>query len=521
MRKFVIPALLVACVLAAACGGGGGKTAKSDDTPTPTLPTVSTPADPTAANPSATKTTAGTTSGAGSAVSTTAAPADTVVALNPSIEQALSCRVPALLKAPPAGSPDLERHDLTEFPRASCNDGSPAVMYFRPYEGEANRNKWIIVMNGGGSCDQAQDCANRWCGVDTNFDADNMSSKNAAKGVGGSGILARQAGNPFANYNQVEVRYCSSDLWSGQGLAVSAEATDPKTGKDVSYQINFGGAYVFQAVMATLRKDGVQGLVYSKGNKALPDLDDATDVVLAGGSAGGAGVVFNLDRLADMLRGGPNKPVVLGFIEAIIGPDESKLGFASTTACKEHGLCSYEAYYKAIYAVQQAAGGPMKWTDESCLTWHKQNQPGTEWQCYDMNHLLANHITTPYFVRSSLTDALRSSALIDAGFSAADGKPLTTLSYGLATSAFLTGLQTAIKAGHEANAVSKEPGIFAPTCHTHYTLLENNLVAGVTINGPGDKAYALFDVWNNWVAGKTPDVVVSSDPKTDKCPGER
>lgn len=508
MRAICVTLAAVFCMAFIACGGNGTATRAT-----------TTAAAPAATEVAAAKTTESPTA---SGDNTTVAPATpTAIVLNPSIADALSCRVPPVRPATGPGSGAFQRYDLTAFPLAACNDGSPAVLYFRPYAGDTNRDKWLIVLNGGGGCDTGEECAKRWCGVDTNFNADNMSTANASNGVGGGGILAREAGNPFADYNQVEVRYCTSDAWAGRGMAVTTTAMDPKTGATVTYQIHFAGAHVYEAVMATLRQDGVPALVYRRDNMAMPDLDDAAEVVFAGGSAGGAGVINNLDRLADMLREGSNKPVVRGFVEAIVGPDRSLLGYDSATFCKENELCSYEVLYKGIYARQTAEGGQRSWTDDSCIEWHRANEPGTEWQCYDPNHLLANHITTPYFVRTSLTDQLLSSNFIDAGFTTATGQPLTILEYGRATAAFVNGLQSAVERGHEHEVVAVLPGVFAPSCSTHYTLLQSDLVNGVSISVAGGPAYTLFDAWNHWVTGTGPSVIVTSAPRTDVCPGER
>ena len=46
--------------------------------------------------------------------------------------------------------------DLTAFPNATCNDGSPGVAMFRPYVGEENRDRWLIVLEGGGECSNGQ-----------------------------------------------------------------------------------------------------------------------------------------------------------------------------------------------------------------------------------------------------------------------------------------------------------------------------------------------------------------------------
>jgi hypothetical protein len=45
------------------------------------------------------------------------------------------------------GTRDLERFtvDNALFPDAVCNDGSPAIFYFRPAANAANANKWVIM----------------------------------------------------------------------------------------------------------------------------------------------------------------------------------------------------------------------------------------------------------------------------------------------------------------------------------------------------------------------------------------
>ncbi len=505
MPKWIPLFAIIVGFACAACGAGDAspEAAGADVTAASSNPTVASPsAQPGQPTPAATPTTP-----------------RQALPLQPSIADALSCRVPPVRKDTEGTGGQLQRYDLTAFPAASCNDGSPAVLYFRPYAGEANKDRWIILLNGGGGCGTGQDCANRWCSVDTNFDADNMSTENASGSLNGGGVLERSGDNPFGNYNQVQVRYCSSDAWTGQALGVDVSAKDPKTGGDVRFQMNFAGSYVFEAMLVTLRGDGPERLVYSRTKTEMPDLDEANVVVFAGGSAGGAGVISNLDRFADALGTGPNKPTVFGFIEAIVGPDQSKFGYASTNTCKANGLCSYEAVQQRKYELATDPDGQRQQTDESCLDWHAKNKPGTEWRCYDQNHLLANHVTTPYFIRTSLTDALRASEAIQQGFSTPDGKMLTWLTYGEATADFLNGLQGAIGAGDEGASITKLPGIFGTACHTHYTLLQTKLVQGVKVSF-GGQAYRLFDVWNNWVAGKQPDVVVTSNPRTDVCPGE-
>lgn len=508
-QAYVIAALALAVVLLLDGCDGGKKDSRQS---------TAAGESRTAAGASASPTSPSTSAPAKSA--TTAAPLVTPVSLDPSIEEALSCRVPPVRANDPGGKPPLQREDIDPrlFPGSACNDGTPAVLDFRPYSGEANKDKWVIGLAGGGSCSSGQECADRWCGVGTNFDADNMSTANAGAGATADGIYRRSADNPFGNWNQVYVRYCSSDGWAGGGLAATLKAKDPKTGSDVTFQINFAGENVFEAMLAILRQEGVPGLVYTNDGKRtpMPDLDNATEVVFAGGSAGGAGVVNNLDRLADLLRDAPGHPVVQGLIDSIVGPDSAHTNYSQSMACQNAGVCTYEALFKAIAANDQNV--LKRSTDESCLQWHQQHDPGSEWKCYDYSHVLANHITTPFFVRQGLTDRQRSGESIDAGFASTDGKVFTKATWGLATRETLLGLPQAVLSGEEKDAVTKAPGIFAPSCSNHYTIYEDNTTYGTTTVSDG-KTYMFFDVWKNWVAGAKPDVVISADPRTDKCPG--
>jgi len=501
--------LATAAVLAAACGGGNGKKAAHAGSASPTS-SSSAETSPSASNSS---TRPATTSAAGSPT-----PAVSPVALKPSIQDALSCRVPA--KGDPGASgvstAALQRQDIDTklFPNAVCNDGSPAVLYFRPYEGEANRDKWIVALAGGGDCSDPQGCADRWCGVGTNFDSDNMSSDYAGDGRPTEGIFARTSANPFANWNQVFVKYCTSDVWTGRALGLSLDAKDPKSGAPVNFMISFAGAYAFDAAITTLRKEGgAPPLTYVRTKTQMPDLDDASEVVLAGGSAGGAGVIFNLDRFAAILQDAPKKPVIRGLIDSVTGPTFSDLGFEKSNACANGGACTYEAVFKAAAARNDT--GLHKLTDDSCLDWHRKNAPGTEWKCFDQTHVLQNHITTPFFVRMGLADQQISGNYIGAGYTY-QGKPLTTLTFATLDHAMLTALPQTVMNGDEKASMTKAPGVFAPSCNTHYTIFADDTTYNVSIP-VGGKQVTLMDTWNNWIAGRQPDVVISNDPKADHC----
>ncbi|HEX6862675.1 MAG TPA: pectin acetylesterase-family hydrolase, partial [Thermoanaerobaculia bacterium] len=128
------------------------------------------------------------------------------------------------------GIPLLRRTiDVGIYPEARCNDNTAAVMYIRPanaaYGGNpivADSRKWLIFLDGGGGCRDADECLlDRWCsGSGKIFDrAGKMSSLAAPPAIRGFGIFALAPPAPFVNqfadYNHGLVHYCSSDNWVG------------------------------------------------------------------------------------------------------------------------------------------------------------------------------------------------------------------------------------------------------------------------------------------------------------------
>ena len=110
-------------------------------------------------------------------------------------------------------------------------------------------------------------------------------------GILGLGIMDRRPDNPTGNWNHVFILYCSSDRWVGvsRDVMLHTELQGPS-----DYRIHFLGAKIMGAVLDTLRRDGVAGLIHTQGETpiAMPNLDNAETVVLAGGSAGGSGVAW-------------------------------------------------------------------------------------------------------------------------------------------------------------------------------------------------------------------------------------
>jgi Pectinacetylesterase len=324
-----------------------------------------------------------------------------------------------------AGIPLLRRTiDVATYPNARCNDGSAAVMYIRPanaaYGGNPivnPSNKWVIFLDGGGGCHDADECLlTRWCGGGGRvFDrAGKMSSKGAAMAIHGHGIfqLAPPAPvvNHFADYNHVLVHYCSSDNWIG-----SAGLSGINTSTGTGYDITFQGEAIVNAVIGTLLAGPVAAdpaAVAEFYGTTVPDLRDAVEIVLAGESAGGGGLRHHLDRLNfDVLQPAVVDPEVkiVGVVDAGATPG---LWDAGISWADPFSPADYRDYLKTEVEppVRSFWGANDSALDQSCLEVGyaaQHNAVGSHPQvCYDTTYTLMNHITTPVFLRHDIDDPL-------------------------------------------------------------------------------------------------------------------
>lgn len=162
-----------------------------------------------------------------------------------------------------------------ESRQAVCNDGSPAIYYFRKGSGTGTKN-WVIFLSGGGFCYSVDSC-----------NARKISSPGLMTSLGkpatftAHGILSDSAiSNPdFYNANHVAIPYCSSDLWSG-----NREKSQATGGHE------FRGRRIVRAVIQDL-----------KNRVVSPNLSTANRVLFTGTSAGGVGVMIHADWLAAQL----------------------------------------------------------------------------------------------------------------------------------------------------------------------------------------------------------------------------
>ncbi|KAI4458352.1 notum-related [Holotrichia oblita] len=150
----------------------------------------------------------------------------------------------------------------------TCNDGSQSGFYLR----KSNQNrKWIIYLEGGFYCYDDRSCQSRWL-----RQRHYMTSSQWPEIRDVGGILSQNVDeNPYWwNANHVLIPYCSSDSWTGSKV-------------DRKDMFTFMGSLIVSQVVRDLVPLG---------------LENGTDLLLAGSSAGGIGVMLNLDLVQELLH---------------------------------------------------------------------------------------------------------------------------------------------------------------------------------------------------------------------------
>jgi hypothetical protein len=363
-------------------------------------------------------------------------------------------------------------------------------------------NKWIIFLDGGASCRDAESCAiERWCGYGGQvFDrAGKMTSGLAFAAIKGHGIfeLAPPGGNvnQFAGYNHVLVNYCSSDNWIG-----STKHTSLSTSYGASFDIEFRGQDIVNAVIATLLAGptspdpGPAAAFYAT---PLPSLQAATHVLLGGESAGGGGMRHHLDRLATYLQ----PPVtgqavqVRGVIDAGATPH---LGLPTIDWSDSYSPGDYADYLKKEVAptVRTFWGASDQALDQSCLdpAWAAAHalDGGHPQVCYDTTYTLLHHITTPVFLREDINDPLGKQKYADWSlYPSTDG-------YWSDLFAQLTDFAS-YPGGAPTETPTAAPGVYAPNCGRHVAIQTDNGFYAHTVNGAAPLSF--HDLLWNWVNG--------------------
>uniref|UniRef100_A0A671TCB2 Carboxylesterase notum2 n=1 Tax=Sinocyclocheilus anshuiensis TaxID=1608454 RepID=A0A671TCB2_9TELE len=244
-----------------------------------------------------------------------------------------------------------------------CNDGTAAGFYLKEFKGS---KRWLIFLEGGWCCYNKETCDSRYKTIPRL-----MSSTDWPQTRKGTGLLSTQVDeNPhWYNANIVFVPYCSSDVWSG-----NKAASKSKQGKETEYA--FMGSQIIREVI----KDLVQ-----KG------LKQAKVVMLAGTSAGGAGVLLNIDKVSSLLEQLGADAQVRGLVDS---------GWFLESKQQKAPDCPDSASCTPVDVIKK---GLRLWSGvvpEKCKQQYKR---GEEWQCF-FGHKLYTYITAPLFVVQWLFD---------------------------------------------------------------------------------------------------------------------
>uniref|UniRef100_A0A182FI10 Uncharacterized protein n=2 Tax=Anopheles albimanus TaxID=7167 RepID=A0A182FI10_ANOAL len=251
-------------------------------------------------------------------------------------------------------SPLLKRVFLSNR-TVTCNDGSQAGFYLRKSPGS---RRWVVFFEGGWHCYDLKSCRTRW-----HKQRHLMTSVQwpETRDVGGL-LSAQPSENPYwYNANHVFVPYCSSDSWSGTKVH-----PDTRDGQ------RFMGSLIVRQVMSDLIP---LGLGHSQG----------ADLLMAGSSAGGLGVMLNLDKVRTFLQ------------------NERGLKVSVRGVSDSGWFLDREPYTPGAVAASEAVRQGWKMWDgalpQACVAEH----PKEPWRCY-FGHRLYNTLKSPLFVFQWLFD---------------------------------------------------------------------------------------------------------------------
>lgn len=154
----------------------------------------------------------------------------------------------------------------------TCNDGSQAGFYLRKSPGS---RRWVVFFEGGWYCYDQKSCRTRWLRLRHLMTSAQWPEFREAGGI----LSPSPKENPYwHDANHVLVPYCSSDSWTGRKVVA-----DSRDGW------RFMGSLIVRQVIADLIP---LGLSHNQGSELL----------MAGSSAGGLGVMMNLDKVRTFLQ---------------------------------------------------------------------------------------------------------------------------------------------------------------------------------------------------------------------------
>lgn len=247
---------------------------------------------------------------------------------------------------------------------AVCLDGGAPGFYYKSGDASLSSDpeaatSWVLYFKGGGWCYNEKDCLKR-----AGTSKGNSSQFPATFGFGGFLDESPKVSPIFAGFNHVVLWYCD-------GASFSGDREDPHVDEKTGTKVYFRGRRVLDAILDVL--------LDSKGPYGL---NQATQVVVAGGSAGGLSTFLHADYIGTRMPATVNKfrAVPLSGFFLLHEP------FSTGT--------SYVDSMKYVFNMQNSSSG----VHPDCLA------AGHDWRCIFANYSYA-HSSTPFFPLQSGLDS--------------------------------------------------------------------------------------------------------------------
>ena len=310
---------------------------------------------------------------------------------------------------------------------AVCLDGSPPGIYLRNGSG-IGKSKWIIFFEGGAWCHDDDTCFKR-------SSTELGSSKCFSRFLRLEGLLSNQASyNPdFYNWTSVFVRYCDGGSFTG-------DRAKPLTVN--KKRLYFRGRRILDSVLHELIRRGI---------------DQASEIILSGRSAGALTAIIHADNIRMRLRRVTNASFhVL-----------SDAGFFVDVP-SWNGDPIIRSIFRHIYSLHNSS----KQLNRACTRAQKRNQ---KWRCFFPQYSIP-FVTSKIFLLNPLYDLWQIAYLsnVSCVFNLTSCNS-TELSHIMKfRDKTLHGLRSVLK--------SNSSGVFADACFVHTQCVMNDLWTTITVD---------------------------------------
>uniref|UniRef100_A0A3B3ZWK4 Notum, palmitoleoyl-protein carboxylesterase n=1 Tax=Periophthalmus magnuspinnatus TaxID=409849 RepID=A0A3B3ZWK4_9GOBI len=270
-------------------------------------------------------------------------------------------------RSPGQQAEEMRLHFLKNT-HVTCNDGT-AAFYLREFRGS---RRWLLFLEGW-CCYSKETCDFRYQNIPR------LMSSSAWPQTKTSGILSFQAvENPhWHNANIRFIPYCSSDVWSGTGPAPNPlprpRGREKEKDQNANTEYTFMGSLIIREVIKDLIPKGIK----------------QAKVVMLTGTAGGTGVLLNIDRVAAQLEQLGAEAQVRGLVDSgwfLESKQERSPNCPETVSCSPEDAIKMGLLWNGV-------------VPNRCRQLYKK---GEEWQCF-FGHKLYSTMT-PLFVVQWLFD---------------------------------------------------------------------------------------------------------------------